>query len=244
MIRMAKNIIAAGMLVLLIGLLFGTIAVAFSSESEAETPTLVVQQNINIEMDEWIPTERTSSTALVKIEQIQEVRRAEASAIYSIAPEVEKVETAKFVCGVGFDADDVTTPSYLTAEMIAPFIEVYCPCFVGLEEYLTEIDKQVNLVFILAVARCETDGGAPHALVGDYNIFNIRNGDGSYCNYTSYKESLDHFVRLLTIEYLHPDGIYYEGVSIDAVGKHYAVPEWAPFITSVCEDVRWLITKD
>lgn len=78
-------------------------------------------------------------------------------------------------------------------------------------------------------------------MMGAYNIFNIRNSDGSYCDYDSYQASLEHFINLITKEYTHTEGRYYKGLSIEAIGTHYAAAEWAPFVTSVGEEILQLM---
>lgn len=224
--RLYKSLIGAIILTGLI-LLLGS-AISLCTPSITPEPQYIqAVLKYTVEPEPWYPLAK-QEVAEVQIMEIQKYNRA----VY---------QAEDRIC---FDASDITVPSNLTLEQIIPYIDKYCPCFSGLEAYLLEVDKEINLIFLFAVSRCETDGGNPEALVGEYNIFNIRNDDGSYCDYGSYRESLEHFVRLLTKSYLDEDGIYYEGVSVEDIGKHYAVPEWAPFVTSVCEDALWIINKE
>lgn len=130
-----------------------------------------------------------------------------------------------------YNPEDVSQPSQMTLEQLESFTQKYCPEWVGLEEYILEQDNKVNLIFLLSVARMETWAGSE--CVGDFNCFNIRYDSGNYVDYNNYTESIDDFVRLITEEYLDPDGLWHEGSSIEDIGKHYAQPKWAGGITDL-----------
>lgn len=225
MFLFAKRVCVVSMAMVLFAMLIGIIITASQSTViDTEPMYITVVQEYTWEPEPWEPVIKPKAPiAEVKIEAIQESRRA-------MAPRVAQ----DTVC---FDPMDVTKPANLTEEQLRSFVDAYCPAFTDAISELLECDKQLNVVFILAVSRCETDGGNPEALMGAYNIFNIRNSDGSYCDYESYASSLEHFMNLLTKEYVHADGCYYEGLSIEAIGTHYAVAEWAPFVTSVGEEI-------
>lgn len=216
----AKRFCFFGAASILAALFIGTILSLIQPLPTIEQEPFTIIQEYSWEPGPWQPIAKpTPQYAEVKITEIQQAR-------YMSARQLKLV-----------DVTNVTKPSHISVAKLQKFVDQYCPAFTDLTEDLEAMDSRINAVFILAVSRCETGGGDPELLMGDYNIFNIRNSDGSYCNYNSYKESLEHFVRLLTIEYLHPNGRYYTGTSIKAIGQHYAVPEWAPFVTSICEEI-------
>lgn len=141
-------------------------------------------------------------------------------------------EVAELSKELHYNPDDITQPSQMTLEQLESFTQKYCPCWVGLEEHLLTLDDELNLIFLLSVGRMETWAGSE--CVGDYNSFNIRYNSGGYVDYASYKDSIDDFVRLITEEYLDPDGLWHEGVSIESVSVHYAEStRWADGITDL-----------
>lgn len=129
---------------------------------------------------------------------------------------------------------DVSEPSNLTVDHIKDFIANYTQ-WTGLEEYLISRDDDINLIFLLAVARTETGGGAK--CVGNYNCFNIKDGKGHYRDYNSYEESIDHFIRLINTHYIDPDGKYYNGTSIYDIAKNYASDYWGTYVANLAQDL-------
>lgn len=136
--------------------------------------------------------------------------------------------------GIHLNVDNVAESSNLTKNQIKSFIKEYTE-WEGLEDYLIECDKEINLIFLLAVARTETGGGK--YCVGTYNCFNIKGRNGKYRNYDSYEESIDHFIRLIKDSYISPDGKYYCGEGIDDIGVHYATSNWGTYVTKLANQL-------
>lgn len=139
---------------------------------------------------------------------------------------------------IHFNPNNISESAGMAREQVSYLIATYCPEWAGLEDYLLRADKQLNLLFILGVARMETWAG--EAAIGDYNCFNIKvwNTD-DYIDYNSYTESIDAFIRLINSEYLNPDGLWYEGgKAISDIGKHYATDKWAEGITDICLEMK------
>ena len=142
-----------------------------------------------------------------------------------------------------FDAVDVRKPSNITEEQLTFFIARYCPEWVDLESQILEYDSQINLIFLLSVARMETWAGI--AAIGDYNCFNTKDFyTGDYVNYSSYLDSIDAFVRLINEQYLSEDGLWWSGgYSVENIGVHYATPVWHEGITNLAEEIKWLLEE-
>ena len=164
------------------------------------------------------------------------------SSTFEKSPEVIDID-------VYFDPFDITQPSNLTYEQLHKYLATYCKNWVGLEDYLLSKDKEINLIFLLSVAKTET--GAGIITHGWYNCFNIRQENSyAFVNYNSYEESIDDFIHLILNGYVAEDGIWYEepwidynGVehtskSVHTIGLHYASEIWAPYIENICWEIK------
>lgn len=161
---------------------------------------------------------------------------------HAMLPEDERYSIA-MRSTIHFNPDNVSESSGMTREQVSYLIKLYCPEWAGMEDYLLKVDKQLNLLFILGVARMETWAG--EASIGAYNCFNVKvwNSD-DYINYNSYSESIDAFIELINKQYLSPDGLWYEGSkSISAIGQHYATHIWADGITNICLEMKKNVQK-
>lgn len=149
---------------------------------------------------------------------------------------------------LSFNPYDITEPSNLTYRQLHNYLSAYCKNWVGLEDFLLQKDKEINLIFLLAVAKTET--GAGIITHGYYNCFNIRQENSYYfVNYNSYEESIEDFIYLILKGYVAEDGTWYEqpwvdyigmthtSTSLHTIGLHYADSIWAPYI----ENIGWEI---
>lgn len=136
---------------------------------------------------------------------------------------------------IHFNPSDITEPSNMSRADIEDFVERRCSFWLadsGIIDHLMDIDSEINLVFLLAVARTET--GAGEVCVGWHNSFNVRNADGTYTDYWSYTESIDDFVNLILTQYIDSEGDWHEGTSIDSINIHYAEsPIWSEYVTNI-----------
>ena len=174
-----------------------------------------------------------------------------APTLYTILPHrvssVEvKVEPQYFI----FDPYDITKPSNLTKPELSKYLSTYCKYWVGLEDFLLSKDKEINLIFLLSVAKTET--GAGQVTHGSYNCFNIRQENSyAFVNYSSYEESIEDFIHLILNGYVAKDGIWYEepwydysgnyhtSTSIHTIGLHYAGEIWAPYIENIGYEIKY-----
>ena len=157
-----------------------------------------------------------------------------------------KVEPQYFI----FDPYDITKPSNLTKPELSKYLSTYCKYWVGLEDFLLSKDKEINLIFLLSVAKTET--GAGKVTHGSYNCFNIRQENSyAFVNYSSYEESIEDFIHLILNGYVAEDGIWYEepwydyrgnyhtSTSIHTIGLHYAGEIWAPYIENIGYEIKY-----
>lgn len=148
-----------------------------------------------------------------------------------------------------FDPLDITKPSNLTKVELSEYLSTYCKYWVGLEDFLLSKDKEINLIFLLSVAKTET--GAGQITHGSYNCFNIRQENSyAFVNYNSYEESIEDFIHLILRGYVAEDGIWYEepwydyngnyhtSTSIHTIGLHYASEIWAPYIENIGYEIK------
>lgn len=148
-----------------------------------------------------------------------------------------------------FDPLDITKPSNLTKAELSEYLSTYCKYWVGLEDFLLSKDKEINLIFLLSVAKTET--GAGQITHGSYNCFNIRQENSyAFVNYNSYEESIEDFIYLILKGYVAEDGIWYEepwydyngnyhtSTSIHTIGLHYAGEIWAPYIENIGYEIK------
>ena len=174
-----------------------------------------------------------------------------APTLYTILPHrvssVEvKVEPQYFI----FDPYDITKPSNLTKPELSKYLSTYCKYWIGLEDFLLSKDKEINLIFLLSVAKTET--GAGQVTHGSYNCFNIRQENSyAFVNYSSYEESIEDFIHLILNGYVAEDGIWYEepwydysgnyhtSTSIRTIGLHYAGEIWAPYIENIGYEIKY-----
>ncbi len=176
----------------------------------------------------------------------------------SIAPTLYKIPPYRLISieeklnlqGFDFDPYDITKPSNLTKAELSKYLSIYCKYWVGLEDFLLSKDKEINLIFLLSVARTET--GAGQFTRGNYNCFNIRQENSyAFVDYNSYEASIEDFIHLILKGYIAEDGTWYEepwydhngnyhtSTSIHTIGLHYADEVWAPYVENIGYEIQY-----
>lgn len=95
----------------------------------------------------------------------------------------------------------------------------------------------INAWFLTGLAIHESGFGTSRIARDKNNLFGFTAYDGSpYESATSFSskgESVDRTARYLSEHYLNPNGKYYNGLSVEAIGKRYATdPNWSGAINS------------
>lgn len=104
----------------------------------------------------------------------------------------------------------------------------------GLGEAFVDAEKKygVNAWFLTGLAAHESGFGTSKIATEKNNIFGFRAYDRSpyesASTFSTKAEGIDVVAKYLSEAYLTPGGTYYNGVSIDSIGKRYATdPQWA-----------------
>lgn len=104
----------------------------------------------------------------------------------------------------------------------------------GLGASFVEAEKNysVNAWFLAGLAIHESGYGSSKIAVDKNNVFGFQAYDSSPYEsartFTSKEAGVDHVAKYISEAYLTPGGSYYNGVSVDSIGKRYATdPNWA-----------------
>lgn len=94
----------------------------------------------------------------------------------------------------------------------------------------------VDASFLAAVAALESGWGESTLAREKNNLFGWRGADG-YMAFDSPEDCIDHVAEYLAEEYLDPDGLYYNGLSVEDVAKHYCGGDetWVKTIKEIME---------
>ncbi len=95
-----------------------------------------------------------------------------------------------------------------------------------------EEENGINALFLLGLAIHESGFGSSRIAKDKNNLFGFQAYDSSpYSSaksFSSFEESIDTVAKYLSENYLSPDGKYFNGYSISAIGKKYATDSnWA-----------------
>lgn len=128
--------------------------------------------------------------------------------------------------------DDVRLSSGASAEeidakLIGTGLEGLGAAFVEAES-----NYGVNAWFLTGLAIHESAYGSSKIAVDKNNVFGFQAYDNSPYEsartFASKQEGVDHVAKYISEAYLTPGGTYYNGVSIDSIGKRYATdPNWS-----------------
>lgn len=101
----------------------------------------------------------------------------------------------------------------------------------------------VNAYFLAAVAAHESDYGRSQIAKDKNNLFGFGASDDSpYDNahtFETTEKGVFEVASFLSSAYLNENGPYYEGVSVDAVGKRYATdPQWSEKVSTMINQIK------
>lgn len=104
----------------------------------------------------------------------------------------------------------------------------------GLGSAFVEAEQKynVNAWFLAGLAIHESAYGSSKIAVDKNNVFGFQAYDSSPYesarSFATKEEGVDHVAKYISEAYLTPGGTYYNGVSIDSIGKRYATdPNWS-----------------
>lgn len=87
--------------------------------------------------------------------------------------------------------------------------------------YWYEEVYNVNAIFMMALNAHESAWGRSSLAISNNNLGGYKASDGSFKYFDSWGEFLDENFRLISEEYLDPDGLFYNGVDIFSVNIRY-----------------------
>lgn len=101
-----------------------------------------------------------------------------------------------------------------------------------------EADHGVDAAFLAAVAALESGWGESELAREKNNLFGWRGADG-YMAFDSPEDCIDHVAEYLAEEYLDPDGLYYNGLSVEDVAENYCGgnADWVKMVEEIMKSV-------
>lgn len=96
----------------------------------------------------------------------------------------------------------------------------------------------VDASFLAAVAALESGWGKSELAREKNNLFGWRGADG-YMAFDSPEDCIDHVAEYLAEEYLDPDGLYYNGLSVEDVAENYCGgnADWVKMVEEIMQSV-------
>ena len=111
---------------------------------------------------------------------------------------------------------------------------------IPLEDAFLEAESTygVDASFLAAVAALESGWGKSELAREKNNLFGWRGADG-YMAFDSHEDCIDHVAEYLAEEYLDPDGLYYNGLSVEDVAENYCGgnADWVKMVTEIMQSV-------
>ncbi len=114
----------------------------------------------------------------------------------------------------------------------------------GLGEVFDKVGAEngINPIFLSSLAIHESNYGKSRIAQDKNNLFGFKAYDKSpYASaqgYGSFEESIKGVAQYLKSSYLAPEGKYYSGTSISAIGKRYATdPNWSKAIERIASEI-------
>lgn len=137
---------------------------------------------------------------------------------------------------------DLRLPSGAVASLLDAYLRSTPLEGLGADFVAAEEHWRVNAIFVCAAACHESDFGRSAIARDKRNLFGIMAYDsdpyGSARTYSTYRESIMDFCRLISREYLSPAGAFYNGPTVVGVGKRYATdPKWSDKVLRHCQAI-------
>ena len=101
-------------------------------------------------------------------------------------------------------------------------------------EYFIEAEQTygINAIFIAAIAAHESGWGTSYVAKTKNNLFGWK-GSNEYRYFNNIREGIMHVSRGLKVNYLSPDGCYFNGYTVEDVAIYYCNRTWANYINSM-----------
>ncbi len=142
----------------------------------------------------------------------------------------------------GFDAQNVLRVSGVSSEKINEKLKGTALEGMGDDFVNAERKYGVNAWFLTGLAIHESGYGTSRIAQDKNNLFGFKAYDSNpYASATQFNtmgDSVDKVAQYLSENYTNPSGKYYNGESVDAIGKRYATdPNWANAVKARIEQL-------
>ena len=140
--------------------------------------------------------------------------------------------------GITYNPEDLSEESNLTKNEIRELLkgselEVLADKYHEMEE-----KYDVNAIFLMALNMEESGHGTSYLAQAQNNLGGVKNRYGDFATFNSWSESLDYIANLISSEYLHPEGSYYNGTSIYGVNIKYCEGnQWAHNLNKIANEI-------
>lgn len=156
----------------------------------------------------------------------------------TVASNLSAMNNTSSVYSVNNVYSDVRLGSGATADAINAKLEGTGMAGLGDAFVAAEANYGVNAWFLTSVAAHESGYGTSKIAQDKNNLFGFQAYDSSpyasAATFASKADSVDYVAKYLSENYLKEGGSYYNGVSIDSIGKSYATdPEWSTKVKKV-----------
>ena len=154
-------------------------------------------------------------------------------------PEVKELVTKRN--SISYDIYDMTVVSNMSANAVSKILEG--TKFQYLASWLVQCEEKynVNLLYVISIAAIESGWGTSNRARTQNNLTGIAvyNDYSSGTSFSSWEACIEETFRLLSEDYLNPEGRYYSGKSIWNVNTKYCTtPSWADKIISIMSNFR------
>lgn len=175
-----------------------------------------------------------------RLAKIEEDKRIEIERLKQI--ELKKIQD-NYDKECYFDINDISKPSNISIERAYKLLEgttyqtwEMAQAFVDGEKLSTP----VNAIFSISVTRHESFHGKSELARDRNNITSWKNRDGSWRYFDSKLECIEDTNSMFSREYLNSKGLFFNGKSLDGIGKDYCEGNtWSGYIS----DMMYYITQ-
>lgn len=127
-----------------------------------------------------------------------------------------------------FNPYNVSELSNLSKEQISKMLEGTALHTLVNAYYWYEQEYQINAVFLMALTAEESGWGRSSLAINNNNISGHKNSRGEWAYYTNWGECLEESFRLLSQEYVNPNGRFYTGPSMYDINLMYCPNPYNP----------------
>lgn len=123
-----------------------------------------------------------------------------------------------------FDTNDLSAPSGISVQKAYELLKDTSYQTWDMANLLVQGEKReypVNAIFMISLTRHESWHGKSELAKEKNNISSMKNGRGDWRYFDSKLECMRATIDLISNEYLNPEGLFYNGTSIDEVGIYY-----------------------